>query len=79
MPCIVFGLKVFLVQLLVVAFHSICNINVAHKELRSIFLIWYIALICVSIYTEHQKRLITSSGRRSLKSTQSKLIIFGHK
>ena len=31
------------------------------------------------IYTERQKKLITSSGRRSLKSTASKLIIFGHK
>ena len=30
-------------------------------------------------YTEHQKKLITSSGRRSLKSTISVLIIFGHK
>ena len=30
-------------------------------------------------YTESQKKLITSSGRRSLKSTASKLIIFGHK
>ena len=30
-------------------------------------------------YTERQKKLITSSGRRSLKSTASKLIIFGHK
>ena len=30
-------------------------------------------------YTERQKKLITSSGRRSLKSTLSKLIIFGHK
>ena len=30
-------------------------------------------------YTEHQKKLITSSGRCSLKSTLSKLIIFGHK
>ena len=31
------------------------------------------------IYTERQKKLITSSGRRSLKSTASILIIFGHK
>ena len=30
-------------------------------------------------YTERQKKLITSSGRRSLKSTPSKLIIVGHK
>ena len=30
-------------------------------------------------YTERQKKLITSSARRSLKSTLSKLIIFGHK
>ena len=29
-------------------------------------------------YTEHQKKLITSSGWRSLISTASKLIIFGH-
>ena len=31
------------------------------------------------IYTESQKKLITSSGRRPLKSTLSKLIIFGQK
>ena len=31
------------------------------------------------IYTERQKKLIASSGRHSLKSTLSKLIIFGHK
>ena len=31
------------------------------------------------IYTERQKKLTTSSGQRSLKSTPSKLIIFGHK
>ena len=31
------------------------------------------------VYTERQKKLITSSGRRSLKSTLSKLIVFGHK
>ena len=31
------------------------------------------------MYTERQKKLITSSGRRSLKSTMSKLMIFGHK
>ena len=30
-------------------------------------------------YTEHQKKLITSSGRRSLKSTLSNLMIFGHR
>ena len=30
-------------------------------------------------YTERQKKLITSSGRRSLKSMLSKLIMFGHK
>ena len=30
-------------------------------------------------YTERQNKLITSSGRRSLKSTASKLIILGHK
>ena len=30
-------------------------------------------------YTERQKKLITSSERRSLKFTQSKLIIFGHR
>ena len=30
-------------------------------------------------YTERQKKLITFSGRRSLKSTLSKLLIFGHK
>ena len=30
-------------------------------------------------YTELQKKLITSSGRRSLKSTLSKLITFGHR
>ena len=29
--------------------------------------------------TERKKKLITSSGRRPLKSTLSKLIIFGHK
>ena len=34
--------------------------------------------IC-NIYTEHQKKLITSSERRSLKSTASKLIIFRHR
>ena len=34
---------------------------------------------CRGIYTERQKKLITSSGRGSLKSTPSKLIIFGHK
>ena len=33
----------------------------------------------LQVYTERQKKLITSSGRRSLKSTASKLIIFGHK
>ena len=33
----------------------------------------------ICLYTERQKKLITSSGRRSLKSTASKLIIFGHK
>ena len=33
----------------------------------------------VRIYTERQKKLITSSGRRSLTSTLSKSIIFGHK
>ena len=32
----------------------------------------------ILIYTEHQKKLITSS-ERLLKSTSSKLIIFGHK
>ena len=32
-----------------------------------------------TIYTERQKKLITSSWRRSLKSTATKLIIFGHK
>ena len=31
------------------------------------------------MYTERQKKLITSSGQLSLKSTASKLIIFGHK
>ena len=31
------------------------------------------------MYTERQKKLITSSGRRPLKSTLSKLIIFAHK
>ena len=31
------------------------------------------------IYIERQKKLITSSGRRSLKSTLSKLVILGHK
>ena len=31
-----------------------------------------------STYTERQKKLITSSERRSLKSSTSKLIIFGH-
>ena len=30
-------------------------------------------------YTERQKKLITSSKRRSLKSTASKLIIFRHR
>ena len=34
MPCIVFGLDIFTLQLLVVAFHIICNINLAHKELK---------------------------------------------
>ena len=37
----------------------------------------WILLRCM--YTEHQKKLITSSGRCSLKSMLSKLIIFGHK
>ena len=32
-----------------------------------------------SIYTERQKKLITSSERHSLKSTASELIIFGHR
>ena len=32
-----------------------------------------------AIYTERQKKLITSSGWHSLKSTASKLVIFGHK
>ena len=31
------------------------------------------------IYTERQKKLITSSERRSLKSIASKLIIFGRR
>ena len=35
--------------------------------------------ICVIWYTLSVKRNITSSGRCSLKSTASKLIIFGHK
>ena len=30
-------------------------------------------------YTEHQKKLITSSKQHSLKSTPSKLIRFGHR
>ena len=30
-------------------------------------------------YTERDKKLITSSERRSLKSTASELIIFGHR
>ena len=30
-------------------------------------------------YTERQKKLITSSERHSLKSTASKLFIFGHR
>ena len=37
------------------------------------------SIVGTGIYTERQKKLITSSGRRSLKSTASKLIIFGHK
>ena len=35
--------------------------------------------VCLRNYTERQKKLITSSGRRPLKSTASKLIIFAHK
>ena len=34
-------------------------------------------IVFYTLYTERQKKLITSSG--SLKSTASKLIIFGHK
>ena len=35
--------------------------------------------VYVCMYTERQKKLITSSERRSLKSTASKLIIFRHR
>ena len=33
----------------------------------------------ISLYTERQKKLITSSERHSLKSKASTLIIFGHR
>ena len=46
------------------------------KELHIYFIAVNVAHILK--YTERQKKLITSSGRRSLKSTPSKLI-FGHK
>ena len=36
-------------------------------------------LICAILYTEHQKKHITSSERHSLKSKASKWIIFGHR
>ena len=48
-------------------------------EIHMRFLLNVYFQTCLSYYTEHQKKLITSSGQRSLKSTLSKLIIFGHK
>ena len=38
-----------------------------------------LSMVYNKTYTERQKKLITSSGRRSLESMLSKLIIFGHK
>ena len=34
---------------------------------------------CIVLYTERQKKLITTSERHSLNSTTVKLIIFGHR
>ena len=34
MPCVIFRLSIFTMQLAVVAYHIFCEINVAHKELR---------------------------------------------
>ena len=48
-------------------------LNFSHSTLQ------YTSGMCVSIYTERPKKLITSSERCSLKSTASKLIIFRHR
>ena len=51
-----------------------------HYAMKIIFIIITTikALIAINKYTERQKKLITSSGQRPLKSTLSKLI-FAHK
>ena len=38
-----------------------------------------VVFVYITKYTERQMKLITSSERRSLKSTASKLIIFRHR
>ena len=58
---------------------STCKLNQGGKK-KSMFLeLLHVGINSLQIYTERQRKLITSSGRRSLKSTLSKLIIFGHK
>ena len=64
---------------------SIIRRDDKHRILRNCLTLWRVDLknadvCCLScIHTERQKKLITSLGRRPLKSTLSKLIIFGHK
>ena len=54
---------------------KIIYVNISHMQSEFV----YTMFIWDSIYTERQKRLITSSERRSLKSTASKLITFWHR
>ena len=36
MHCIIFGLSIFTVELLVVAYHIFCKVDVANKELNDV-------------------------------------------
>ena len=59
-----------MVMIIIASAHT-CPSN---EDIQGMYIVW-----SGYIYTERQKKFITSSGRRSLKSTLSKLIIFGHR
>ena len=75
-------------QVLRIFWYQVCENRTIGREVTWRFLlarrhkICPKSAFCICLCTKHmerQKKLVTSSGRCSLKSTWSKLIIFGHK
>ena len=68
MHCIVFGLSIFTVQLLVVAYHIFYEINVAHKELHVTRQVWVFEKHCFDI-RKSTPAFISTSDIKACMST----------